>query len=217
MNAPRLLNIGCGQLIGEHWLNIDSSPNVLLDNYRLLKTLLYPLLPKSSRETKFRGAKYVDLRHGLPFAANYFDAVFSSHFLEHLYLEDGLAVLRETYRCLKPGGKVRFILPSLDAEIDQYFAIKKSGNPLASTEYARISNVFERPKVGPWWYKFLLNAYNKNSHKMFYNSMSLKHYFSSAGFSEIEDRQYLQSNIPYLNEVEMADRFSGAFCLEGVK
>lgn len=46
-----------------------------------------------------------------PFKANSIDAVFSSHFIEHLTGEQRIAFMDEIFRMLKKGGKARFIHP----------------------------------------------------------------------------------------------------------
>jgi predicted SAM-dependent methyltransferase len=86
----RLLNFGCGLAVHPDWVNIDSSP----------------VLPGVIRH---------DLRRGLPFPGDSFDAVYGSHVLEHLEPEAGAKLLRECRRVLKPQGIVRIVVPDLEA------------------------------------------------------------------------------------------------------
>ncbi len=123
----KLLNLGCGELVGSHWVNIDSSLNVFLDNHPWLKWVLQLLLPASSKKAKFKNAKYLDLRRTWKLDNNTFDAVYSSHFFEHLSLEDGTHVLKEAFRCLKPGGTIRFLMPAVDKDIRRIPAPSKGG------------------------------------------------------------------------------------------
>ena len=84
-----LLNIGCGNCFHREWVNIDvksNNPNVIEHN--ILK--------------------------GLPFSDKKFDAVYSSHLLEHIDPEQGLAFLREAFRVLKKGGIARIVVPDLE-------------------------------------------------------------------------------------------------------
>jgi SAM-dependent methyltransferase len=50
----------------------------------------------------------------MPFPPAHFDHIFSEHMIEHVPYAGGVAMLRECYRILKPGGKVRISAPDLD-------------------------------------------------------------------------------------------------------
>ena len=83
---PRLLNVGCGSHWHPKWTNID--------------------LASASPEVQ-----QCDLRRGIPFGAESFDAVYHSHVLEHLAPRDGRALLRECWRVLRPGGVLLDLRP----------------------------------------------------------------------------------------------------------
>lgn len=63
---------------------------------------------------------YWDLRRGIPFAPGSVDAIFAEHLLEHLTLEQGIALLRECRRVLAPSGVVRIGVPDLDRYVASY-------------------------------------------------------------------------------------------------
>ncbi len=56
-----------------------------------------------------------DVREGLPFKDNEIDAFYCSHFLEHLTGEEAIECMCEFYRCLKPGGILKIIVPGTHA------------------------------------------------------------------------------------------------------
>lgn len=85
----RLLNFGCGSTLHPDWVNVDAAPA----NSTVIAC---------------------DVRRGLPFADEYFDAAYGSHVLEHLDPAAGAAVLQECRRVLKPGGILRVIVPDLE-------------------------------------------------------------------------------------------------------
>lgn len=85
----RRLNIGAGPAPLAGWLNTD-------------------LAPAAS------GVAFLDATKPFPFADATFDYVFSEHMIEHLPWQDGLFVLRESWRVLKPGGTVRIATPDLE-------------------------------------------------------------------------------------------------------
>ncbi len=86
----KLLNIGCGSHFHPSWFNIDlssASPGVIP----------------------------TDIRKGLPFGDNIFDAVYHSHLLEHLTRHDALGLLKEAVRVLKLNGIMRVVTPDLES------------------------------------------------------------------------------------------------------
>ena len=88
-DRPHLLNFGCGSALHPEWINLDSSaaaPDVVVH----------------------------DLRRGLPFPSNSFDAAYGSHVLEHLEPDAASRLLRECHRILRPGGILRIVVPDLE-------------------------------------------------------------------------------------------------------
>jgi predicted SAM-dependent methyltransferase len=87
-NGKTYLNVGCGCHFSSDWNNLDlHGPPGVVDH---------------------------DVREALPFAAASFDAVYSSHVIEHLEPEEGEYFLREQFRVLKPGGTCRVVVPDLE-------------------------------------------------------------------------------------------------------
>lgn len=85
----QLLNVGCGRCYHPAWTNID----------------LVACGP---------GVRAYDLRRGLPYDDNSFDAVYHSHVLEHLTPEDAAEMLAECHRVLRIGGVLRIAVPDLE-------------------------------------------------------------------------------------------------------
>jgi predicted SAM-dependent methyltransferase len=57
---------------------------------------------------------YLDATKPFPLADSSFDYVFSEHMIEHVPWPDGLFMLRECRRVLRPGGTVRIATPDLE-------------------------------------------------------------------------------------------------------
>lgn len=98
MPSPRYLNLGSGPrgLVDPHWLNVDG----------FLDTNVQFLL---------------DFGRSWPIPDASLDGIFCEHVLEHFTLEDGIALLCQCVRVLKPGGTVRFIMPDAAQIMRAYF------------------------------------------------------------------------------------------------
>jgi predicted SAM-dependent methyltransferase len=70
------------------------------------------------------GVEYVmDVTKGkLPFEDNSIEAVFSSHFLEHLVLSDALAVMTDAHRVLEGNGTVEVIVPNFPRLLELFLS-----------------------------------------------------------------------------------------------
>ena len=109
----RRLNVGCGAHYHKDWCNID--------------------LVALGKEVISH-----DIRQGLPFADNSFDAVYHSHVLEHLNPEQGEKLIRECGRVLAPGGILRVVVPDLERITRLYLDMLDRawvGNPEAEENY----------------------------------------------------------------------------------
>src|SRR5262245_43721575 len=94
-----LLNIGCGWKTHRAWTNLDFSPYARLARHPQLVGLLERcglITPVRRERLKQVDPDIIcwDLRRGLPFDDGTFDAVYHSHFLEHLDREVAPVILR---------------------------------------------------------------------------------------------------------------------------
>ncbi len=108
-----MLNIGCGNHYNNGWINIDIN-------------------------SKAESVLKHDLRKGLPFPDNYFDAVYSSHLLEHLTKEEAKKKLLEERRVLKNNGIIRIVVPDLERicrNYIKYLTELSSGNSINEFRY----------------------------------------------------------------------------------
>lgn len=99
----RKLNFGCGSKFVAGWDNIDfysDGPNVLR----------------------------VNLLNDFPYATSTFDYVYSSHVIEHFTRDQGVSLLAECFRVLKPGGVVRVVVPDLAMSVDEYQRVRQMPN-----------------------------------------------------------------------------------------
>jgi predicted SAM-dependent methyltransferase len=85
----RKLHVGCGGNFLQSWLNSD-------------------LIPHNSHIIKLDAARRFNIE------ALSFDYVYSEHLIEHLDITQQLNFLTESFRILKPGGKIRISTPRFE-------------------------------------------------------------------------------------------------------
>ena len=92
------LNVACGGRYHDEWVNVDFHAD-------------------SSHVRK------VNILSGLPFDDSTFDVVYSSHFLEHLSIEQERLLMNEVLRVLKLGGVFRVVVPDLEDICREYLNV----------------------------------------------------------------------------------------------
>ena len=100
------VHVGAGDDIRLGWVNVD------------LRLRVPPQIdPKAHPDTYFINH---DLRRGLPLPDDSCAIVYSSHFWEHLSQQEGLALMRDCHRALRPGGVFRISLPAFERMFEAY-------------------------------------------------------------------------------------------------
>jgi predicted SAM-dependent methyltransferase len=198
------LNLGSSLAAYDGWVNVDSSHHVML---RKLPAFLLSTLYRHSQmpgwlsegeyiqRLKSRRFVHHNLVYGIPFADSSADYVYSSHFIEHLYHEDGARMLQEMFRVLRPGGRARVCVPDLDHAVRLYL----HGEKEQALEY------FFRPA----------GAHICDRHKYMYDFDMLAQDLRSAGFQCVERCQFRQGRVPDLDRLD--NRESETLYVEAVK
>ncbi len=93
----KFLNVACGDTFIEDdtWINVDFT----------------------SHSPSIKKANILD---GLPYEDNSFDVVYSSHFIEHIPVDQIESFFDDVYRILKPGGLIRLVTPDLEFLNNEY-------------------------------------------------------------------------------------------------
>ena len=154
----RKLQIGTGPNILKGWLNTDvhpTTPDVL----------------------------FLDGTRPFPFPTGTFDYIFTEHVIEHVPYLDGLSMLHECYRVMRPGGRVRVATPDLEV-LAGLCAPEKTDLQLRYIEW-----VCERylPEVDGRDACFAVNnAFRSFGHEFIYNQATLESAMTKAGFIDIK-------------------------------
>lgn len=221
------LHLGCGLNTPDGWINLDSSWNARLKNPFLRKVVKFlRLLSPSQLDIPWNPDILIhDVRKPLPFQDSSLEAIYASHLLEHLYLEEATCLLRECFRILMPGSTLRMVVPDLRAIVLEYMAANSSdSSAIEEVTPADILNkkLLLRPTKsasGNFFYRIYKISHDFHFHKWMYDSHSLITYFKEAGFIDVQERPLHQSRIQGIEVIEKVDRVinGSGICVEGIK
>lgn len=165
-----------------------------------------------------------DLTKRLPFDDDSVSFIYGSHVLEHLYLADARRLLSECKRVLRAGGVIRLVVPDLRSMASTYLKSKSSSTSAEKIEAAdrlneKLGFRSPAPSNGNMLVKFYSVWKDFHHHKWMYDSESLIHYLELSGFQGVLQKEFCQSDIPGIEEVEDPERvLSGVgICIEGKK
>jgi predicted SAM-dependent methyltransferase len=196
------LNLGCGHIQPQGWENVDGSMRAwLASRLSWLDRLLTRLgvLPP----TEFnRSTRFANLLKRLPWSDNSVDCIYLGEVLEHFTREDGLRLLSECFRILKPAGIIRVRVPdnarfwrSYLKEFDEIHARPRTA---WTEDHSRWVEMFFRDICVRRRWRGSFGHY----HKWMYDEISLVRTLERVGFVEAESRGFHDSAIPDIKEVE---------------
>lgn len=88
---------------------------------------------------------HLDATKRWPLEDNTVEFVFSDNVIEHLTLQAGRAMLKESHRCLQPGGTIRIVTPDLRAHVEMYLSGTASLRNEAASHYRGLGLDVEHP------------------------------------------------------------------------
>ncbi len=130
-----------------------------------------------------RKVAYLDATRRFPFNNDVFDYVYSEHMIEHIEHERAVFMLRECFRVLKPGGKIRISTPDLKV----YTGLHSKEKTASQKFYIDwvIQNLM--PEVDYCEEVFLINnAFRAWGHQFLYDRETLRVTMTRSGFEDIE-------------------------------
>ena len=180
------LNISCGEQLynKEIWINADCfQKNSFFKNDNIWKV----------------DARYLPLK--IP--NNSLDGIFSEHTLEHMKARHVLNLLCEFHRILKPGSRIRIILPDCELYVKYYF------NNLEKYK----SNFMSTWPTGAECIRGLTQYIG---HESTWDFTLMSRYLQMSGFSNIQQFNFNEGNDPELLK-DNPDRIWNSFYIEATK
>lgn len=138
---------------------------------------------------------------------NFYDGVYSEHFIEHLYKYQGVNIFKEVMRVLKPGGVIRTVWPSYDVVEWLVGEEDLSNHPFVKHYYQRYI-VQERFCAAGHKNKRIQEQvalgllYQKGEHLYLWGKQEMIDTLSSLGFQNVKEHEYGKSSLADFNNID---------------
>jgi hypothetical protein len=203
------VQFGCGLTTPATWTNFDASPTLRLQRIPLLGRLL-----TRGRAQFPANVHYGDVVRGLPIEPASCQAVYSSHVLEHLALEDCRTALRNTWKILQPGGLFRFVVPDFDFELHNYYLSGKEPQPALALVRATGLGRTTRPRGVRRLATLVADSVGNSRHLWSWDYKSMAVELEQAGFAGIHRVTFGDAADPRFRDVEELDRWNDCLGIE---
>ena len=204
---PLYVQFGCGMCAPPGWRNFDAGPAFLLEK-RL--PFLKPALVRRGFPNYPSSIEYGDVIKGLPVQPASAKAVYCSHVLEHLSLDDCRHTLRNVLSYLRPGGIFRLVLPDLEHLARTYV---ETSSATASHTFMVEAHLGE--ETTPHGFPSLARAlFGRSQHLWMWDLRSMSAELTTTGFTDIRRAQYGDSGDPLFAQVEDPGRWKDCLGIE---
>lgn len=158
---------------------------------------------------------YLDGCQPFPFADNSLDYVFHEHVIEHLTYQQGQFMLRECFRVLKPGGRVRIATPDLQVFVGLYGNSINDEQRKFLSEYVRFNSTLWSKDLSHVTGNHAVFVLNHNfrawGHQFIYDYPTLSAALAAVGFAKMARQLPRQSQDPNLAGLELRSEMVGIF------
>lgn len=208
------IQYGCGLTAPSEWENFDVSPTLRLQRIPVLNLLLQ----KQGKVRFPANVKYGDIRIGLPgIKANSCKAVYCSHVLEHLSLEDCRIALKNTYELLVYEGIFRLVVPDLEQAAKTYLTRLATQDPTASLDFIGSQTLLGLERRPKGLKEMLIASFGNSKHLWMWDYYAMEFELKLAGFRFIRKCEFNDSSDPLFQLVEEESRFQGCLAIEAIK
>ena len=157
-----------------------------------------------------KNIEYADVVDGLPVPRKSADAVYCSHVLEHLALDEFRAAIRNVVEYLKPGGTFRLVVPDLEFMINRYVSTDDASAAIKLMEETILGQ-----KNGQRGLRAAGQVlFGRSKHMWMWDYKAMASELRQAGFVNIRRAYFNDSADPRFKEVEDQDRWENALGVE---
>lgn len=173
-NSIRKLQIGAGENSRAGWLNTDIEP--------------------------VRDQTFLDATEPFPMPDGSIHYIYHEHLIEHISYPQGLAMLKESYRVMAPGGKMRVATPNLRKFIGLFQETKSP----QEQQYMLEKMAWHEWPVTPDPECYILNQQLRQwGHRFVYTPKLLRASLEAAGFQDIRELAAGESSDPVFRGIEL--------------
>jgi hypothetical protein len=193
---------GCGFCAPAEWLNFDASLTLRLER-------LYGLgrLVNKNGQRFPDNVRFGDIVCGLNLPDGSVHAIYASHILEHLSLEECRMALHNTFKLLEAGGIFRLVVPDLAWRAEQYVSSLGKRDAGAAGVFMKKCHlgVESSPKslIGKLSWLF-----GGSTHRWMWDEFAMREALFNAGFEDVRRCEIGDSGDPMFDLVEDRGRFS---------
>ena len=200
---------GCGLCAPPAWRNFDTSPTL-----RLQKLPVVGRRIRNAGNEQFpKNVEYGDIVRGLPVPAGSCRAVYCSHVLEHLALDDFRIALKNTRDYLQEDSIFRFVLPDLEKLAQEYLSSDDPNAALLFMEQAHLGRKARAKGMNGFMRQWLGNS----AHLWMWDFKSMSLELKQAGFRQVRRAEFGDSQDSRFSEVEELHRWQDCLGMECVK
>ncbi|CAG0976221.1 hypothetical protein PHYC_01516 [Phycisphaerales bacterium] len=204
--AGQYVQYGCALCAPDGWLNFDASPSLRAQRLPLIGRVALRVVPRFPD-----AVRYGDIVRGLPVPDASCEAVYCSHVLEHLSLEDCRKALKNTLRILRPGGRFRLVMPDLRRLVEAYLA---RGTPDSSMQFIREAYIGDERRPCGLYQSAKLDWLGNGRHRWLWDYAAFEVELRNAGFERVRRAAYGDCPDAAFMAVESTDRWNGCLGME---
>jgi hypothetical protein len=205
--AEEYVQFGCGTTAPKSFRNFDAGPAFWLQK---TAPILTPVLKRRGFPIYPDNIEYCDVTKGFPIPPATVKAVYCSHVLEHLSLNEFRATLRNTFTILQPGGTFRLVLPDLEHLLRSYM---ESDDSEAASRFMR--DAYLGKESAPTGLgKIAQTVFGRSSHLWMWDEKNMTKELVDVGFTNIRRAQFGDNPDPRFRDVESEGRWENCLGME---
>ena len=149
---------------------------------------------------------FMDATERWPVGDGEVEAIYSDNVIEHIPLEPARTLFSEAYRCLQPGGVIRFVTPDLRAHVEKYLTGRPPKGDPEALVYEESGLTVDHPVD---WVRIPIASF-EHWLGYLYDFETLAAELRRAGFSTVERRELNESPVPALAGLDLRAAEGGA-------